>query len=389
MYVERDITSAFEKVKKLYNAIAVVGPRQSGKTTFLINQKNENLSYLLFDDPDKFDLFNLDIKKFEAQFLSKDKIHILDEIQSAKDAGKKLKYLIDTGYKLWLTSSSEIILSKDVLAFLVGRVSILRIFPFNIFEFLRAKELKVYEQNLINRYLDEHIIYGGYPRVVLSNESEQKKILIRDLRETMILKDVAFNFRIDDLKNLEKLIEYLAVNVGSIFNYDSISKSLRISFPTVKKYLDALEKSYVIYQLRPFYRNVTKELSKQPKIYFIDNGILNFTTKDFSVTGQSFENYVFTELIKAGLNPKFWRNKQKNEVDFIVEIDKKIVPIEVKLNYHKVESGLKSFLREYKPEVAYICVYEGEEQNLLVNGSEVRIRFINNLLNELKATNEV
>ncbi len=122
MYIERDITSYFEKIKKLYNALAVVGPRQAGKTTFLINQKGENLNYLLFDDPDKYELFNRDIKKFETQFLSKEKIHILDEIQTTKDAGRKLKYLIDTGYKLWLTSSSEIILSKDVLAFLVGRV---------------------------------------------------------------------------------------------------------------------------------------------------------------------------------------------------------------------------------------------------------------------------
>lgn len=130
-----DITNAFEKVKKFYNAISVVVPRQSGKTTFLVNQKDENLNYLLFDNPNKYDLFSLDIRKFEAQFLSKDKIHILDEIQSVKDAGKKLKYLIDTGYKLWLTSSSEIILSKDIFAFLVGRISILRIFPFNIFEF--------------------------------------------------------------------------------------------------------------------------------------------------------------------------------------------------------------------------------------------------------------
>ncbi len=128
----------------------------------------------------------------------------------------------------------------------------LKIFPFNVFEFLRAKGLKVDDQKLINRYIDEHIRYGGYPKVVLSQEVDEKKILLKDLRETIILKDAAFNFKIDDLKNLEKLIEYLAVNTGSILNYDSISKTLRISFQTVKKYLDALEKSYVIYQLRPF-----------------------------------------------------------------------------------------------------------------------------------------
>ncbi|MCX8056369.1 MAG: ATP-binding protein [Ignavibacteria bacterium] len=384
MYVERTISSEFERMLSLFRMIAIVGPRQSGKTTFLQNRPQENKDYLLFDDPDIKNLFDRDIKKFEAQYLSKDKFLILDEIQSAEDAGRKLKYLVDTGYKLWITSSSELILSEKVLSYLVGRISILRIYPFNIQEFLRAKNFKVDEQKIINRYIDEHIRYGGYPRVVLTEDIQSKKDLLRNLRETIILKDVAHNFKIDDITNLEKLIEYLAFNISSIVSYDTISKTLRISFPTLRKYLDALEKTYIISHVRPFFRNRTKELSKQPKVFFIDNGILNLTTKDFSVSGKNFENYVFTELLKAGFTPKFWRNKQKNEVDFIVEREREIIPIEVKLNFHKVESGLKTFIKEYSPKESYIAIYDGEEENINLNGCELKVRFVNNIIKELK-----
>ena len=119
MYIEREIKNRFDKIFKSYNMVAVVGARQSGKTTFLKKQMGHyNSSYVLFDDPDARALFEEDIKKFELQYIQGKEVTVLDEIQYCKDAGRKLKYLVDSGRKLWITSSSEIILSKEILSFL-------------------------------------------------------------------------------------------------------------------------------------------------------------------------------------------------------------------------------------------------------------------------------
>src|SRR4030042_1662787 len=121
MYIERDVRGKFEKLNKIYPVLAIVGARQSGKTTFLKEQlKKLKASYLLFDDPDIRDLFEQDIKKFEKQYIEGYQTSVLDEVHYCKDAGRKIKYLADTGRKLWITSSSEILLSKEVLSFLVG-----------------------------------------------------------------------------------------------------------------------------------------------------------------------------------------------------------------------------------------------------------------------------
>ncbi|RLI90419.1 MAG: AAA family ATPase, partial [Candidatus Altiarchaeales archaeon] len=126
MYVKRDIEEFFDKVAEVYKIVAIVGARQAGKTTLLRKKLNEEGgNYISLDDPDARELFNEDIKKFERQYIEKGKVTGIDEVQYGNDAGIKLKYLADKGDRLWVTSSSEIILGKDVLSYLVGRVSII------------------------------------------------------------------------------------------------------------------------------------------------------------------------------------------------------------------------------------------------------------------------
>lgn len=375
-YIERELKDLFEKLSKVYNIISIVGARQSGKTTFLKQtMKNYNASYILFDDPDARDLFDEDIKKFESQYLEGYELSVLDEIQYCKDAGRKLKYLADKGKKLWITSSSEIILSKKILSYLVGRVSILRLFPFSITEFLRAKNQKEINKKILERIVWEHLNYGGYPKVVMTNDIEIKKTILRDIYETMILKDVAKTFSIEDLKSLENLVRYMASNTGNIFSYNKVSNQLDISFQTIKKYLGALEKSYLILRISPFYTNKTKEIIKQPKIYFLDTGLRNVISKEFSddVGGQVFENYICSEITKFGKIPKYWLTKTHQEVDFIIEKDKDIIPIEVKVKCvnKKISKGLHSFISTYKPKKAVIIFYKGEKRKININNCEV------------------
>lgn len=374
MYVKRDLKDKFNKIIESYNMVAVVGARQAGKTTFLKKQiENLDSSYILFDDPDARDLFEEDIKKFEKQFVDNYDVSVLDEVQYCKDAGRKLKYLVDSGHKLWITSSSEIILSKEILSFLVGRVSIMKLFPFSMEEFLRAHSQRELNSTILQRSIWEHARFGGYPRVVLTDDIDMKKTILRDLYETMLLKDVSRSFSIENMRSLEDFARYMALSVGDIISYNKICSSLNVSFQTVKKYIDAMEKSYLVYRVRPFFTNKRKEIVKQPRFYFVDTGLRNIIAKSFDLDGVLFENYVFSELLKLGLKPKYWRTKSKAEVDFIVENDKGIIPIEVKLQVDsgKVEKSLRSFIRSYKPDIGLVVRYKGEKTSVEVDGCKV------------------
>lgn len=373
MYIEREIRKKFNKISKVYLSVAIVGPRQSGKTTFLKEQIGKtNASYVLFDDPDARELFEEDIKKFEKQYVEGFNLAVLDEIQYCKDAGGKIKYLVDKGNKIWLTSSSEIILSKDVLSYLVGRVSILKLYPFSIKEFLVAKKQKQLTEKIFKRMIWEHIIYGGYPKVVLTDDIELKRTILRDLYDTMVLKDIARTFSIEDINSLEQFVKYLSLNIGALISYEDISNSLNLSFQSVKKYLNAMEKSHLIFVANPFFTNKIKEITKQPKIYFIDTGLRNVIAKEYEdVSGKLFENYILSELIKINLIPKYWRTKSKTEVDFIIEKEKDIIPIEVKLNPSKISAGLHAFIKTYKPKRAFVIFYKGEKKKVKVGGCEI------------------
>ena len=369
MYVKRDTEKLFDKVAKVYKVVAIVGARQSGKTTLLRKKLEEyGGSYVSFDDPDVREMFNTDVKKFEKQYVAGNKFTGLDEVQYGTDAGRKIKYLADKGHRLWITSSSEIILGKDVLSYLVGRVSILRLFPFSLNEFLRARRIKEVTEGIKERLIWEHAVYGGYPKAVLTEETDLKRIILRDLIETMVLKDVSRTFSIENVESLEKLVKYLAVNTGSVVSYESITSALNISFQSVKKYLNAMEKSYIIKMVVPFYTNKTKELTKRPKVYFIDTGLMNTITGNRGeLSGRVFENYIFTELLKKGLEIKYWRTKTGAEVDFVVNS----VPVEVKLTSPKISRGLRSFIRKYRPERAFVVFYRGKEKEVKVNGCQI------------------
>lgn len=390
MYITREITKKFMAASRLNTIVTVVGPRQAGKTTFLKAQAEaENASYLFFDDPDVKELFDVDIKRFENQYVSKEGITILDEIQYGKDPGRKLKYLADKGEKIWITSSSQILLRKDVLGWLVGRVSVIKLYQFSLGEFLSAKGLKEPTSKTLYRSIEEHMVYGGYPKVVLAKEKQDKESLLRDLYETMVLKDIARTFKIEDISALERLSTYLSHCISNVISYDNICKDLGLSFQSVKKYIDAMEKSYLILRVQPFYRNKLKEIIKQPKLYFIDTGMRNSIAKEFNVSqenkGKLFENYVMSELIKVGKEINYWQTKGGAEVDFIVRNGSSVVPIEVKAKADpgSLGTGMNSFISSYKPKTAYVVFLDGEESTIKREACTVKFVTIKTLLSDL------
>ncbi len=395
MLVPRLAEAPFKKLDALYKLAAVIGPRQAGKTTFLREQmaKGKEVTYVSLDDPSTRALFDSDVKKFEQQYLAKGKTAIIDEAQYGKETGIKLKYLADAGYKLWISASSQALLEARVLSHLTGRIGLLILHNFSLAEFLTAKEQKAFDDPILQRLVWEHAAYGGYPSVVLASSLEDKKTLLKNLFTTALLKDTFQTFGIEDQETLERLSKYLAANIGSEINYGSVSKKLGISTPTVQKYMNALEKSYLITRVKPFFTNKGLELAKQPKLYFCDTGmrnaIMDVFPNELENEGKLFENYVLAELQKNGFTPHYWKSKSKAEVDFVIQKEGNIIPIEVKIYAEgKIEKSLRSFIEKYKPKKALVVVYKGEKKKIKIGDCSLQFITIDEISQKLDQKSE-
>jgi predicted AAA+ superfamily ATPase len=262
-----------------------------------------------------------------------------------------------------------------VLSFLVGRVGLVRMLPFDIHEFLEGKGFKTTGKIQLEAYLPEHIEYGGFPEVVLTEDPALKRRLLVDILDSIMMRDAVRAFGLSNVKGLGNLVQYLSRTIGSPLNVSAASDILNLNAATIEGYLDALELSYVITRVRPFFSNKVKEIVKQPKVYFTDTGIRNAAVGQFPAMpdGHLFENYVLTELMKMGLSPKYWRTKSGAEVDFVLDIPQGPVPIEVKLKprTRHISRALRSFIRTYGPEVAFIVGTEVENVRTKVNGCTV------------------
>lgn len=215
----------------------------------------------------------------------------------------------------------------------------------------------------------EYIIFGAYPAVVLEKKIEIKSYILKQIINTYIKKDIRDLANIREINKFNQLIKVLASQSGNLLNILELSNILNLSQQTVKNYIFILENIYIIKIVYPFHKNIRSELSKMPKLYFEDTGLMNLlANKRFleQITGQLFENSVYSELRKnievEDIN--FWRTNIGQEVDFIIE-EKNIMPIEVKLRFvNKKLSSLKYFMDKYCIETGYVCALEkGENAN--------------------------
>jgi len=387
MYIDRTLQKEFDLIITGYTMVAVVGPRQAGKTTFLRHQLEKgDGEYVLMDDVRSRELFDDDIHGFITQHVEGRDVTVLDEVHMCKEPGQSLKFLVDSGHTIWFTASSETILSREVLSYLVGRVSIMRLFPFSLEEMLVAKDIRAYTPRTLREMITEHVVYGGYPEVVLTEDPRLKVRRLKDLFETVLLKDAVVGFSLTDSAPLRKMATVLAGMVGSLVSYDHLGKTAGLSFKTVKSYIDVLELSGVIRLVRPFHSNAGKEVSKRPKVYFIDTGLRNavLDSWDRSIDGSLFENLVFSELMKAGISCHYWRTKAGAEVDFVVSPAGRPIPVEVKLSGAGIERSFRSFIDSYEPERGFIVTLDGEPGSTSIKGCEVNHVDVPTLIKDLR-----
>lgn len=363
-----------EKVAKYLGSkevIVIYGARQVGKTTlmkYLIkNHLKENVFYFDLELSNLLDLCNEGVEGVYNYLLQKGaddkkKIYLLiDEIQYLKNPTNFLKIMHDhyENIKLLVSGSSTFEIKKKFKESLAGRTVNFELYPLSFEEFLifKNKNYKLKKENLkiINDELiilaEEYIKFGGYPKIVLENSEEKKQTYLSQIINTYVRKDIRDIGNIRNIDSFNKLIEVLASQSGQLLNVSEISNTLEINRETVLEYLDLLENTFMIKRIKPYHKNLRSELSKNPKIYFLDTGMMHLLwLKEFPriIFGNSFETFVFLELMRTGKKINFWRTINKQEVDFILN-NEKLYAIEVKLNFQNIDmKNLNFFCEKYK-----------------------------------------
>ena len=218
----------------------------------------------------------------------------------------------------------------------------------------------------INKHYFEFSRFGGYPRVVLSKTIEEKKEILKNIYNTYLLREIKEILQLADSSKLITLMKALALHSGNRLNYEEVSSSVGISRKELLKYLMILKQTFILFEVKAFFTNKKKELIKASEYFFLDNGFRNLVLNNFQELdsridkGLINECFVASELIKKDLEIKFWRTKAKAEVDFILEKEGEIIPIEVKskLLSDKISRSFRNFLEMYAPKRGFILNYD-------------------------------
>jgi uncharacterized protein len=363
--------------------ILLLGARQVGKTTLLkrlVETLQVNTKWLNADEADIFnELSAANTSTRLLQLIGNDtRLVIIDEAQQISDIGLKLKLLHDNKPELQIiaTGSSSFDLLNRANEPLTGRKRTFYLYPVSYQELVNSSNILE-----ARRTLEKRLIFGSYPEVV-NNPGNEKEILI-EIAQSYLYKDILQVEGIRKSSHLEKLLQALAFQVGSEVNYHELSKTIgNIDNSTVEKYLDLLEKTYVIYKLPALNRNMRSEIKKGKKYYFYDNGIRNVLISNYSPIemrfdkGALWENFLLSERMKANNyqskfpNTYFWRTHDQAEIDYIEEQDGVLNAFEFKWKDTKARFP-DSFLKAY-PNHQTLVVHQGNFEAFLGEGSEIK-----------------
>lgn len=344
MSIIRSIESQIIKRFSKHKAILIFGARQVGKTTLVENLfKNRNdVVFFDGDEADHRDHLSDTTSTRLKSLIGKNKIVCIDEAQRIDNIGLTLKLFTDKikDVQIIATGSSAFELANKLNEPLTGRKYEFHLFPLSFEEM--ANHHGLLEES---RLLHHRLVFGYYPEIVTTPGSEIENLKL--IANSYLYKDLLMLESIKKPVLLQKLVKALALQVGSEVSFNELSRLVEADKETVEKYIDALEKSYIIFQLPSLSRNVRNELKKSRKIYFYDNGIRNAVAGNFSAlenrtdTGALWENFFISERIKTMMNKGadakyyFWRTTQQQEIDFIEEQDGGLTAFEIKWKMDK------------------------------------------------------
>lgn len=368
-----------EKIQPLLGgnkAIIVMGARQVGKST-LLNQllgENKNALWLNGDDIDVQNLFHEMSSTRMRALLGNNKFLVIDEAQRIPNIGLRIKLVTDqvSDVQVIATGSSSFELASKVNEPLTGRKREFKMFP------LTFKEM-VSHSNLLDelRMIPHRLVYGYYPEVV-SNPGDEKNTL-KELSDSYLYKDILSLDSISKPDKLVRLLKALALQIGSQISYNEIGNMISLDSKTVERYVDILEKSFIIFRLGSFSRNLRNELKASRKIYFWDLGIRNAIIGNLAQienrtdAGELWENFAIAERLKQNAYQNsfaqswFWRTQQQKEIDYIEEENGMIHAFEFKWNEHKARTKCpESFSTAYPDALFQVITPKNIEEFLMI-----------------------
>ena len=300
---------------------------------------------------------------------------------------------MNSSYKFIVSGSGSVELKEKVHESLAGRKRIFELSTLSFEEFINFKTNQRYEDRLLEFFpiekekgytlFDEYLNFGGYPRIVLEEKLSEKLKLINEIYQSYIERDISYLLKVHKTEAFSDLVRITASQIGNMVNYSELSSTLGISFKTLKEYLWYLEKTFIIQKITPNFKNIRKEITKSPILYFYDLGLRNFALGNFgNLENKSFvfQNFVFN-ILKEKIRETtskicFWRTKGKSEVDFVIDSGRYVIQVEVKyqkLKKPKITKSLRSFINRYHPEKTLIV---NLEMDAMIELNKTKVNFI-------------
>lgn len=339
-------------------AIILLGARQVGKTTLLkeiIKEQKENVLYLNCDEPRTVSaLTNRNLEDVKA-LIGGAELVVIDEAQKVDNVGLTIKIIVDNmpDVQVIATGSSAFELRNRLNEPLTGRKYEYQMFPISTEEIYKTKGYMD-----VLKLLETRLIYGSYPDVL--NQGEAPKSILNMLMDSYLYKDILSSENLRKPDVLDRLLRALAFQVGSEVSYNELAQTVSTDSKTVERYIDLLEKCFIIFRLNGLSRNLRNELKKAKKIYFYDNGVRNAVIQQFAPLGMRndvgalWENFFISERMKYNhynghyCNTYFWRTRNQQEIDYIEEADGSMTAFEMKWNPKKANVSFpKSFTEAY------------------------------------------
>ena len=367
----RSIQSLFEKNLRPNKVLMLIGPRRVGKTSFIRNYlkafKPEEILSLNGEDVLDAALIQERSVTNYSRLLEGKKLLVIDEAQHIPNIGMILKLIVDSieGIRVIASGSSAFDLHQQAGEPLVGRMNTLNLFPLGQLEFAKVED---YKTTLENR--EERLIFGGYPELSQYSEWKDKESYLYQLMNDYLLKDI---LKVDGIKNSHKLyslLRLIAFQIGKEVSLEELGRQLGMSKNTVERYLDMLSKVFVVYRISGFNRNLRKEIVKNNRWYFYDNGVRNALIQNFNKldlradVGELWENYLAAERIKfqnytqLHCTNYFWRTYDQQELDWVETEGDTIRSYEFKYNLNKSPNPPRGWSNAY-PEASFEVIHSG------------------------------
>lgn len=361
--IKREIKEKLKKLSNTRKVVLITGARQVGKSTLVKELCEKDRTYLTLDDLNLRELAKTDPKLFLMNYKGK---LIIDEVQYAPNLFSYIKMDVDNSNekgKYWLTGSQKFELMKNVDESLAGRISILELSSLSYAEKHGFKS-KIFDPTHINKTRDidiqeifKNIFNGGMPEYIC--DSIDRNIFFSDYIQTYLERDVRNLTQVGNIIQFKKFLSAVAARNGEVLNYNSIAEDADIDNTTAKRWISILEASDIIYLLKPYFKKQLNRVTKSPKIIFLDTGLCAYlcgwntleSLVNSSTSGHYLETFVISELIKNKRNNLntlnyeiyYYRDRDKKEIDLIIELDNVIYPFEIKKTANPNLSMINNF----------------------------------------------